>query len=183
MASVVLPVLSGTLIACIFVFISTLLQAIEYIFSHLLLDYSFLALILTGRSVETHKGRFGRSASLSQLTIEDTAHVRRTMTEHMDRTVAILRTLPKEMLLVFRLAVQQCGQHLNMCSMQLSLFYHPFFSLPLNCGYLSLLPLLLSPLHPPPLVNHPTETLIWYAPLCGHMVPPSTDSTSWHEGD
>ena len=106
MASVVLTVLSSTLVACIFLFISTLLQAIEYIFSHLLLDYSFLALILTGRSVETHKGRFGRSASLSQLTIEDTAHVRRTMTEHMDRTVAILRTLPKEMLLVFRLVVK-----------------------------------------------------------------------------
>ena len=106
MASVVLTVLSSTPVACIFVFVSTLLQATEYIFFHLLLDYSFLALILTGRSVETHKGRFGRSASLSQLTIEDTAHVRRTMTEHMDRTVAILRTLPKEMLLVFRLAVK-----------------------------------------------------------------------------
>lgn len=32
MASVVLPVLSGTLVACIFLFVSTLLQAIEYIF-------------------------------------------------------------------------------------------------------------------------------------------------------
>ena len=104
--------------------------------------------------METHKGRFGRSASLSQLTLEDTAHVRRTMTEHMDRTVAILRTLPKEMLLVFRLVVLlcsiKCGQHLNMCSAHLSLFYHPFFLLPFNCGYLSLLPLLLSPPPFPP---------------------------------
>ena len=68
-------------------------------------DYAFFVLMLTGRSVETHKGRFGRSANLSQLTLEDTARVRRTVTEHMDKTVVILRTLPKEMLLVFRLAL------------------------------------------------------------------------------
>ena len=75
--------------------------------SNLVLDYSFFTLILTGRSVETHKGRFGRSARLSQLTLEDAAHVKRTVTGHMDKTVAILRTLPKEMLLVFRLAALQ----------------------------------------------------------------------------
>lgn len=84
--------------------------------SNLVLDYSFFTLILTGRSVETHKGRFGRSPRLSQLTLEDAAHVKRTVTGHMDKTVVILRTLPKEMLLVFRLAALQqhtCKQHLT----------------------------------------------------------------------
>lgn len=84
------------------------------IFSHLVSDYGFFVLMLTGRSVETHKGRFGRSANLSQLTLEDAAHVRRTVTEHMDKTVVILRTLPKEMLLVFRLALCSAQAALNM---------------------------------------------------------------------
>lgn len=66
-------------------------------------DYRFFAMILTGRSLETHKGRFGQSASLSQLTPEDAALVRRTVTGNMDKTIFILRALPKEMLLVFRL--------------------------------------------------------------------------------
>ena len=118
------------------------------IFSHLFSDYGFFVLMLTGRSVETHKGRFGRSANLSQLTLEDAAHVRRTVTEHMDKTVVILRTLPKEMLLVFRLAL---------CSAQAALLHTPldvlFFLLAPTCLRLPHLPLLSS--FPPPCLPPP----------------------------
>ena len=65
-------------------------------------DYNLFALILTGRSLEMHKRHFGGFTGLSQLTKDDANAVLQSVTSRMDDTIAILKTLPKEMLLVFR---------------------------------------------------------------------------------
>jgi aarF domain-containing kinase len=65
-------------------------------------DYELFSLMLTGRSLETHRGSFGAKASLSQLTKHDASRVMETVTTDMSKVVCILRSLPKEMLLVFR---------------------------------------------------------------------------------
>ena len=69
------------------------------------LDYRLFALMLTGRSLETHKKQFGGKASLSQLTMSDADKVMSSVTTDLDKVVQILRNIPKEMLLVFRLVL------------------------------------------------------------------------------
>ena len=69
------------------------------------LDYRLFALMLTGRSLETHKKQFGGKASLSQLTRSDAGKVVSSVTTDLDKVVQILRSIPKEMLLVFRLVL------------------------------------------------------------------------------
>ena len=62
------------------------------------LDYKLFSLMLTGRTLESHRTMFN-SASLNR---KDIAAVKDTFYTRMDDVVQILRILPSSMLLVFR---------------------------------------------------------------------------------
>lgn len=62
------------------------------------LDHELFALIVTGRTLETHRKMFNSAA----LTRHDVLKVKDTFYNRMEDVISILRTLPSSMMLVFR---------------------------------------------------------------------------------
>lgn len=62
------------------------------------LDHELFALIVTGRTLDTHRKMFNSAV----LTRQDVLQVKDTFYNRMEDVISILRTLPSSMMLVFR---------------------------------------------------------------------------------
>lgn len=70
-------------------------------------DYELFSLMVTGRTLRTHKDRFYSSA----LTKRDVRKITKTFTTHMDDVVNILHALPSAMMIVFRSGLSSSPEH------------------------------------------------------------------------